>query len=56
MGKAWKKGEAEPNAWNVQLRDENPNRNGPPGLYGSAHGIQPPSPGTPVYYDNILIN
>ncbi|MEM8680386.1 MAG: PQQ-binding-like beta-propeller repeat protein [Planctomycetota bacterium] len=55
MGKAWKKGEAEPEEWTVELVDDNPNRSGPPGLYGSALGIQPPKPGTPIYYDNILV-
>jgi outer membrane protein assembly factor BamB len=55
LGKAWKKGEAEPNDWSLTLTDENPNLSGPPGLYGSALGIQPPSPGTPIYYDNILV-
>ncbi len=55
LGKAWKKGDTEPRDWNLELRDDNPNRSGPPGLYGSAHGIQPPSPGTPIYYDNVLV-
>lgn len=55
LGKAWKKGEAEPNQWTVTLTDENPNLSGPPGLYGSALGIQPPKTGTPIYYDNILV-
>ncbi|MEO1527446.1 MAG: PQQ-binding-like beta-propeller repeat protein [Planctomycetota bacterium] len=55
LGKAWKKGEAEPSEWNLQLTDTNPNRSGPPGVYGSALGIQPPSPGTPIYYDNITV-
>ena len=55
LGKAWKKGEAEPDKWTVELVDGNPNFSGPPGIYGSALGIQPPSPGTPIYYDNILV-
>ena len=55
LGKAWKQGDAEPDAWTVELADENPNRTGPPGLYGSALGIQPPSPGTPIYYDNVAV-
>jgi hypothetical protein len=56
LGKVWKKGETEPADWTLQLTDENPNFSGPPGLYGSALGIQPPSPGTAIYYDNILVN
>lgn len=55
LGKVWKQGEAEPEEWAVDLTDPNPNLTGPPGLYGSALGIQPPSPGTPIYYDNILV-
>ena len=56
LGKAWKKNDAEPSEWNLKLTDENPNHTGPPGIYGSALGIQPPNPGTPIYYDNILVN
>ena len=55
LGKVWKTGEAEPDDWNLELTDKNPNLSGPPGIYGSALGIQPPSPGTPIYYDNILV-
>ena len=55
LGKAWRKGEAEPDKWLLKLTDENPNRSGSPGIYGSALGIQPPKPGTPIYYDNILV-
>lgn len=56
MGKVWQKGEAEPADWALKLNDNNPNSSGSPGLYGSALGIQPPSPGTPIYYDNISVN
>lgn len=55
LGKAWKKGEAEPEDWAVEIVDKNPNLSGPPGLYGSALGIQPPNAGTSIYYDNILV-
>ncbi|MEM6362779.1 MAG: PQQ-binding-like beta-propeller repeat protein [Planctomycetota bacterium] len=55
LGKAWKKGTVEPDTWNLRLEDENPNFTGPPGIYGSALGIQPPKTGTPIYYDNILV-
>ena len=55
QGKAWKKGDPEPGEWNLELIDENPNPSGAPGLYGSALGIQPPKPGTPIYYDNIQV-
>lgn len=55
MGKAWKKGSEEPNDWTITLTDGNPNLSGPPGLYGSALGIQPPKPGTAIYYDNVTV-
>ena len=55
LGKAWKKTDTEPADWNLILTDENPNLTGAPGIYGSALGIQPPKTGTPIYYDNILV-
>ncbi|MEM6471470.1 MAG: PQQ-binding-like beta-propeller repeat protein [Planctomycetota bacterium] len=55
LGKAWKKSDAEPSEWNLKLVDKNPNRTGPPGIYGSALGIQPPKTGTPIYYDNVTV-
>ncbi|MEM9826038.1 MAG: PQQ-binding-like beta-propeller repeat protein [Planctomycetota bacterium] len=55
LGKAWKKSDAEPAEWNLTLTDGNPNLSGPPGIYGSALGIQPPKTGTPIYYDNVLV-
>ena len=55
LGKAWEKTDTEPADWNLILTDENPNPTGPPGIYGSALGIQPPKTGTPIYYDNILV-
>ncbi len=55
LGKAWEKNDTEPADWNLILTDENPNLTGPPGIYGSALGIQPPKTGTPIYYDNILV-
>ncbi|MEM8913222.1 MAG: PQQ-binding-like beta-propeller repeat protein [Planctomycetota bacterium] len=55
LGKAWKTSDAEPPDWTIELTDPNPNETGPPGIYGSALGIQPPKSGTPIYYDNILV-
>ncbi len=55
LGKVWPKGQPEPADWTIELDDPNPNRNGPPGLYGSALGIQPPKPGTQIFYDNVLV-
>ena len=54
-GKVWAKGAPEPQKWTIELKDPNPNETGPPGLYGSAQGVQPPKLGTPIYYDNVKI-
>ena len=54
-GKAWKKGQAEPTDWSIELTDDTPNLSGPSGIYGAAMGIQPPNPGTPIFYDNITL-
>ena len=56
LGKVWKKTDDEPSSWTIELSDENPNRSGPPGLYGSAQGIRPPQLGTHIYYDNVSVN
>lgn len=55
LGKVWKKGDPEPADWTIQMKDATPHTSGPPGLYGSANGIQPPNAGTPIYYDNIQV-
>lgn len=56
LGKVWPTDQEEPDKWTIELSDPNPNQSGPPGLYGSAQGIQPPKPGTAIYYDNVSIN
>jgi hypothetical protein len=33
MGKVWKRGEPEPQAWTIEAVDPHPNRTGSPGLY-----------------------
>ncbi|MFN3189813.1 MAG: PQQ-binding-like beta-propeller repeat protein [Aureliella sp.] len=53
--KVWPKSEAEPADWTLELEDPNPNESGPPGLYGSAQGIQPPKLGTQIFYDNVTV-
>ena len=47
-GKIWKRGEAEPKDWTVQMVDHSPNRNGTPGLYGNC-------PDAEIYVDNISV-
>jgi hypothetical protein len=47
-GKAWKRGEPEPGAWLVEVRDESPNLRGSPGLFGNAQVSE-------IYIDNISV-
>ena len=47
-GKAWKKGDPEPDAWTSELPIAHPNLNGCPGLFGF-------SPQKRVYIDNISV-
>lgn len=46
-GKVWKKGEAEPTAWTIEVEDPLPVHEGSPALYGY-------SPAT-IYYDNVKV-
>lgn len=52
-GKVWPRGEAEPEAWTVELEDTTPNRNGNPGLFG--HSLVTPIK-SEIYYDNIIVS
>jgi outer membrane protein assembly factor BamB len=54
-GKIWPKGESEPEAWTIELEDPTPCKDGSPALYGNAVGIEENSPGTEIYYDNVVI-
>ncbi|MCA9132367.1 MAG: PQQ-like beta-propeller repeat protein [Planctomycetales bacterium] len=47
-GKAWKRGEAEPQEWTVEGTDAVPNRSGSPGLFGNATMAE-------YYIDNIKV-
>ncbi|MEM9586537.1 MAG: PQQ-binding-like beta-propeller repeat protein, partial [Planctomycetota bacterium] len=47
-GKVWPKGQPEPKEWTVTARDESPNTNASPGLYGSAKVAE-------LYLDNIEV-
>jgi hypothetical protein len=51
-GKVWPAGAAEPEAWNIELQDSNPNRSGNPGLFG--HSLVTPYK-SEIYYDNIVV-
>lgn len=48
QGKVWKKDEAEPESWMVEIVDEVPNTTGSPGLFGNAKTGE-------IYLDNITV-
>jgi outer membrane protein assembly factor BamB len=54
-GKVWPRGEKEPDAWTLEVEDPVPNREGSPGLYAYAQAITERSPGTEVFYDNVMV-
>ena len=47
-GKLWVRGEAEPEAWTVEMIDPTPNLSGSPGLYGNAQEAE-------IYLDNVSV-
>jgi outer membrane protein assembly factor BamB len=47
-GKVWPRDEPEPQEWTITARDESPNLNGSPGLYGNAKVAE-------LYLDNIEV-
>ena len=47
-GKLWVRGEAEPEAWTVEMIDPTPNLSGSPGLYGNAQEAE-------IYIDNLSV-
>lgn len=47
-GKVWPRGEAEPQQWTLEARDEAPNTNGSPGLFGNAKDAE-------IFYDNVSV-
>jgi outer membrane protein assembly factor BamB len=48
MGKVWKRGEAEPKDWTVEMVDSSPNTHGTPGLYGNC-------PEAEIFVDNVIV-
>jgi hypothetical protein len=54
-GKVWPRGEAEPEAWTIEMTDPLPNPEGSPALYGYSTAITETSTGTEVFYDNVSI-
>jgi hypothetical protein len=48
FGKIWRRGDAEPDGWTVQLVDHSPNITGTPGLYGNC-------PEAEIFVDNVVV-
>jgi outer membrane protein assembly factor BamB len=48
--RVWKRGEAEPGAWTIEVRHENAHRSGVPGIYALS-----PQPAFRVYVDNFEV-
>jgi hypothetical protein len=48
QGKIWRRGEAEPADWTIEMVDHSPNLHGTPGLYGN-------SPEAEIYVDNVMV-
>ena len=48
QGKIWRRGEAEPDDWTVEIVDNSPNLHGTPGLFGNC-------PEAEIYIDNVII-
>ncbi len=55
QGKVWKRDDAEPEAWTVELEDPNPNGGGAPALHGYSAGARAKSAGAQIYYDNVKV-
>jgi outer membrane protein assembly factor BamB len=47
-GKVWKRGEPEPEAWQIEATDETPNKTGSPGLFGNSTDAE-------FYIDNVSV-
>ncbi len=54
-GKAWPKGESEPEAWQVEMMDPCPNMEGSPGLYAYTKGATPKRAGAVSFFDNYRV-
>jgi outer membrane protein assembly factor BamB len=48
QGKVWKKADAEPEAWSIEITDSMPNTQGSPGLFGNATNAE-------VTIDNVTV-
>ncbi len=53
--KVWNRNEAEPAAWNVQVKDSCPNTEGSPGIYAYSKGTSAKRHGSSVFFDNYKV-
>jgi outer membrane protein assembly factor BamB len=54
-GKVWEADKDEPKEWTLEVEDPVPNKEGAPALYANATGIEPPKPGTEVFFKNVSV-
>jgi outer membrane protein assembly factor BamB len=55
-GKVWERGQQEPAAWTIELKDPRPNREGAAALYGYvSNAVSTDVPGAEIYYDNVVV-
>ena len=53
--KVWPRGEAEPEAWSIEVVDPHPNREGSAGIYGYSVGTTSKSDGPEILFDNFKV-
>ena len=53
--KVWPREEPEPEAWNIEVLDPHPNREGSAGLYGYSVGTTSKSDGPEILFDNFKV-
>jgi outer membrane protein assembly factor BamB len=53
-GKAWARGQAEPEKWTIEFDDPVPNKEGSPGLYGYSTGILD-TPGSEAFFAHVSV-
>ena len=54
-GKVWPRDQQEPEDWTVTFEDPTPNKEGSPGIYAYAAGIEDNSPGTEILFDKVMV-
>ncbi len=54
-GKVWEADKEEPKEWTIEVEDPIGNKEGAPALYANATGIEPPKPGTEIFFKNVSV-